>query len=401
MKLWVYLVRRLLLMIPVLIGVVTITFIIAQGVPVSERLLACTRPPKNGFPPEGSPAYNSLLASCGLNQPVPVQYGNYLYHTFTFQWGYTSPNSYLMSDGGPQIHSCGTTCSVATLMQAWLPYTIELALLSLLFVLLFALPLGNYSAVYRNRAVDQGSRVFSFSGFSLPGFILASLLIVGVYFALVPSFTSSNCLGTPYYAIIRNWPSPACFSMFPNQLPPFMNSMGATSPTGFPTVDALIYAIGHPGGVPGQPYFFWSLAADSLLRLILPALTIAYGAAAVILRYVRNSMLEVMNLDFVRTARAKGLPERTVVRHHAGRNSLNVTVTVLGLSFAGFMAGFPVIELVFSLYGVGRLFAYAVFPPVDYQTIFATTVLFTIIIVIANVTVDVIYSYLDPRVRLG
>jgi ABC-type dipeptide/oligopeptide/nickel transport system permease component len=402
MKMWVFLVRRLLLMVPVLIGVVTITFILLNAVPIHERLLACTTPGRGGFPHPGTPAYNSLLAYCGLNLPWYTAYGHYLLNTFTFNWGHTSPNSYMMSVGTPFAKACGATCPETTIIGAWLPYTIELALLSLLFILLFALPVGTYAAVYRNRAADQGARIFSFSGYALPSFLLGSLLIVAVYFALVPGFSTTNCLGTPLYAVYGSWPPASCFLQhFSSGNPPFMNALGATSPTGFPTIDALIYAIQHPGGVPGDPSFYWGLAADSLLRMVLPALVIAYGGAALILRFVRNSMLEVMNLDFVRTARAKGLSERRVVRHHAGRNSLNVTITILGLLFAAFLAGFAVTELVFNLYGVGRLFTYAIQQPYDYATIFASTVLFTMIVVVANVIVDVTYSYLDPRVRLG
>src|SRR5208283_3431434 len=156
--------------------------------------------------------------------------------------------------------------------------------------------------------------------------------------------------------------------------------------TGFPTVDALYHGQG------------W-LALDSIIRMTLPALVIAYGSIASLLRYVRNSMLEVMNLDFIRTARAKGVPESQVVRRHAGRNSLNVTITILGLTFAGFIGGFPIIELIFNLKGVGLMLAYSILPPYDFGLIFGTTLLFTVIVVIANIIVDVMYAYLDPRVR--
>jgi peptide/nickel transport system permease protein len=115
-------------------------------------------------------------------------------------------------------------------------------------------------------------------------------------------------------------------------------------------------------------------------------------------------MLEVMNLDFVRTARAKGVPEKTVINRHAGRNSLNVTITVLGLTFAFFIGGFPVIEEIFHLNGVGLILAFAVNAssyPIDVALVFGSTLLFTYLVVIANIIVDVLYAYLDPRVRLG
>jgi ABC-type dipeptide/oligopeptide/nickel transport system permease component len=198
--------------------------------------------------------------------------------------------------------------------------------------------------------------------------------------------TFCNAQATAYQQWYGSWPTAACFpgGVYPSWLTTHLS----TSPTGFPTLDAAIHGD-------------WFLAFDTLRRMILPAIVIAYGSVAGILRFVRNSMLEVMNLDFVRTARAKGVPESTVVNRHAGRNSLNVTVTVLGLTFAGFIGGFPIIEYVFGLRGIGLLLAYSIQSPYDYGLIFGTTLLFTIIVVIANIVVDILYAYLDPRVRLG
>jgi len=112
-------------------------------------------------------------------------------------------------------------------------------------------------------------------------------------------------------------------------------------------------------------------------------------------------MLEVMNLDYIRTARAKGVPEKVVTARHAGRNSLNVTITVLGLTFAGFIGGFPVVEEIFHINGVGEMIALSIQQNLDYAMIFGSTILFTFLVVAANIIVDVLYAYLDPRVRLG
>lgn len=131
---------------------------------------------------------------------------------------------------------------------------------------------------------------------------------------------------------------------------------------------------------------------------------IAFGSIAAILRFVRNSMLEVMSLNFVRTARAKGVPESVVASRHAGRNSLNTTITVLGLTFAFFLGGFPIIEEVFQLDGIGRMLALSVVDSnggISFAVVFGSTILFTYIVVVANLIVDVLYVYLDPRVRLG
>jgi peptide/nickel transport system permease protein len=179
-----------------------------------------------------------------------------------------------------------------------------------------------------------------------------------------------------------------------------MNNMGATTPTGLPILDATIYAATHPGPT-GDSSYYWSIVGSGFLRLLLPAVVIAYGSIAAVLRFVRNSMLEVMNQDFVRTARAKGVSEKKVISRHAGRNSLNATITVLGLTFAGFMQGFAITELVFQLYGVGRLFTFALLPNIDPGVLTASTLMFTIMVVVANLIVDVTYGWLDPRVRLS
>jgi ABC-type dipeptide/oligopeptide/nickel transport system permease component len=392
MKMWVYIIRRCLLLIPVIIGVMTITFLLTSQLPIEDRLISAIGFSKNGYQPMipcseinagngtcPNPAYVNGVHVLGLDQPIWTQYFAYVYHSITLQWGYTAPHSPAAAIIGPDEFP------VATVLAWYLPYTLELAAISLALILLLAIPIGNYSAVYRNRPMDQGARVMSFSGFALPGFLLAWLLLLGVTF--LSGGVSPECGGTTthFFDFYNSWPAWTCVS---GGEPSWIGQHLQTSPTGFPTVDAILHGD-------------WYLAGDTVFRMLLPAFVIAYGSVAAILRFVRNSMLEVLNLDFVRTARAKGVAESSVVRKHAGRNSLNVTVTVLGLTFAGFIGGFPVIEFVFHLNGVGLLLAYSIQPPYDFGLIFGSTLLFTIIVVIANIIVDITYAFLDPRVRLG
>ncbi len=328
-----------------------------------------------------NPAYERGVHALGLNQPIYVQWLVYMKNSLTLNWGSTDHGSF-----ASRTLLGGSSLPVTTVLSYYLPYTLELATFSLILILALAIPLGNYSAVYRNRPLDQATRVMSFSGFALPGFLLALLLLLGA--TILAGEFGSICNGstTPYFEFYGSWPPSGCY---PGGIQPsWIGTYLQTSPTGFPTVDALIH---HN----------WSLAWQSVYRQILPAITIAYGSVAGILRFVRNSMLEVMNLDFIRTARAKGVAESVVVSKHAGRNSLNVTVTVLGLTFASFIGGFAIIETVFGLKGIGLLLAYSILPAIDYGLVFGTTLLFTIIVVIANIIVDVLYAYLDPRVRLG
>lgn len=411
MRMWIYVVRRLILLVPVIIGVMTITFALISALPVEDQLIAHfgapgahdpwiynpTLTPGQGPCPATAKtdcpnlAYQHLLGILGLNQPIPVQYGTYLYHSLTFQWG-TVDNKSTAAILNPTIMDQPVT----TALSWYLPYTLELAMIALAIILVIAIPLGNLAAVNRNRPVDQAARVLSFSGFAMPTFLLASFALMGAAILIGSSthyYTHSPWCPSgelSYQEFFGSWPTALCFSSSAIY-PSWLGTGVHTSPTGFPTVDAAVN---------GQ---YW-LALDTLIRMVLPALVIAFGTIAVLLRFVRNSMLEVMNLDFVRTARAEGVPEKTVVKRHAGRNSLNVTITVLGLTFAFFIGGFPVIEYVFQLNGVGLMLAYSVQQTVgtiDFGLIFGTTLLFTFIIVIANIIVDVLYAYLDPRVRLG
>jgi peptide/nickel transport system permease protein len=403
MQMWVYVVRRLVLLVPVLIGVMTITFVVLSALPIPLRLAEAYGAPPPNHPGEYSktipcvnntslqcpnPLYQRDVARLGLNEPLPYQWAVYAVRVFTFQWGSVGIGSTV----GDTFHATAGQ-PVVEVLGWFLPYTLELAALSLAIIIAISLPLGNLAAVNRNRPVDQAARVMSFSGFAFPAFLLSSFVLMGVvillgvgthYSAHTPWCPSGEVTFREFYG---SWPQCAQ----PPYNPSWLTQGFISHPTGFPTVDAAIH---------GQ---YW-LALDSLIRMVFPALIIAYGSIAVLLRFVRNSMLEVMNLDFVRTARAGGVPESVVVKRHAGRNSLNATVTVLGLTFAFFISGFPVIEEVFGLNGIGYLLALSVVNStgqIDFGIVFGSTLLFTYIVVGANLIVDVLYAYLDPRVRLG
>ncbi|MCJ7517420.1 MAG: ABC transporter permease, partial [Methanomassiliicoccales archaeon] len=143
----------------------------------------------------------------------------------------------------------------------------------------------------------------------------------------------------------------------------------------------------------------WTMFGDAFLHIILPAITLSFGTIAIITRIMRSSMLEVMNLDYVRTARSKGLPERLVIRKHARRNAMIPTTTVIGLSFGGLLSGAVLTESIFSWPGLGRWSASATLNN-DWNAILGFTLLAAFIYVVVNLAVDVLYAYLDPRVRL-
>jgi len=429
MRMTTYVARRALLIPPVLVGVVTITFVLFAALPVQYQLTAHfgspTKAQRCGYQPSCTcatlnpdsisgnnctcispptpttrtgncvnPVYQEYVDKLGLDKPIPQQWATFIYRSFTFDWGNVSNHSTVASVY-PQLKGLPVTTAVA-----WeLPYTMELAGLSLLIILGIAIPLGNLSAVNRNRPVDQISRVISFSGYALPAFLLGSFMVAGVVLLFLPHtgflVKTPWCTGGEPLDEEFTYSMPqasACYAGlgFGASYPSWVGNGVHSTPTGLFTLDALVHGDN------------W-LAVDSVVRILLPALLIAYGAIAGLLRFVRNSMLEVMNLDFIRTARAGGVPESIVTSRHAGRNSLNVTVTVLGLTFAAFLGGFPVIEDVFHLNGIGEMLAIAANPNpgLDFGVIFGTTILFTFIIVSANLIVDVLYAFLDPRVRLG
>ncbi len=408
MKMWAYIVRRLLLMVVIIIGVMTVTFALVSAVPIQDRLASYLGPPPKGTPGgyspyltpgEGvcpanatsncpNPFYQYAINRLGLGGPVYLQWGIWMYDSFTLKWGYVANHSeaaaaFPPADGKP----------VLTVLGWFLPYSLELGVVALL-VLFASIPLGMYAAQMRNRPADQGIRVLSFSGLAFPDFLLGTILLLAVLllFGAANHWQSYGCPGYgTLFDVYGSWPPPGCFpdAVATNSgYPAWLIGGYLSTPTGFPTIDAAIHGD-------------YVLALDTIFRMLLPAIIVVYDSIGFLLRFVRNSMLEVMNLDFVRTARANGLPEQVVLKRHAGRNSWNVTLTVLGLTIAGFWAGFPVIESIFGLHGVGYILAVSVAQPIDYGLTFGSTILFTIIIVLANLVVDIMYAYLDPRVRLG
>jgi peptide/nickel transport system permease protein len=402
-RLSVYILRRFLLLIPVIIGVSSVTFVLVSALPVSARLTAMygAPSPRNPWiydptepcqpPHEASqcynPTYSYYLNRSGLNLPVPVQWGRYMENIFTFHWGYVS-NASTVAGTYP-----GTGGEPVTTVLGWfLPYTLELVALAIVILLAIAFPIGRLAAARRNQPVDHAARALSFSGYAIPTYLLGSILITVVVLA-VGSATgffahSPWCpMGEDTWSeVVGSWPSALCYSG--DQAPSWLTFGYISHPTGFPTVDAFVN---------GAPW----LGLDSFVRIVLPAFVIAFAHLGLVLRYVRNTSLEVMNLDYVRTARAEGVRERSVVNRHVGRNSLTLTVTVLAVSFATFFGWLPVAESLFGLNGVGLMVALAAQAPIDFAVLTGATLILIFMVVIANVLADVLVAYLDPRVRLG
>ncbi len=334
MKLWQYIVRRLLMLIPVVIGVTLITFTIAYVIPADPaRAWAGQK-----APPE---VVEQIREKYHLNDPLYVQYYYYISGLVRGDWGYSH------SEHRP----------VLDCLMDYFPATFELTIWAMAIAIPVGIYLGVVSAVKRNKIPDHLSRIFALSGVSMPIFWLGLLLIL-IFYTYLGWFPASGRGITPSHTY-----------------------------TGLYILDSIL------------SLDFQSLASD-IWHIILPAVTLSYATLAVMTRMTRSSMLEVLRLDYIKTARAKGLPDKIVIYRHALRNALIPTLTVAGLAFAGLLGGAVLTETIFSWPGMGR-YAYHAISTLDFPAIMGVTFLMAVIFVIANLIVDIMYAYLDPRIKLG
>jgi len=353
-----FIIRRLLVTIPVLLGIAFIVFALARLVPGDPcRAVLGER--------ATDAVCNDFIHRYGLDEPIPVQFGLYL-------------GQLASGDLGESIkHSRPVT----TLLVERLPTTIELTFWAMLFAIVVGIPLGLISAYRRNSAADVGTMVFANLGVSMPVFVLG--LILAYVFAIVLKNTP---LALP--------PSGRLSSGV--DVTPLVEVWGLQSLSGVPRslLDFLSGIYTFSALVTGQ----WGAWIDAFRHLILPAIALGTIPLAIIARITRSSLLEVLGLDYVRTARAKGLRERGVVLRHATRNALLPVVTVIGLQLGALLSGAVLTETVFNLAGVGRTMFEAITGR-DYVVIQGFTLLIAVTYVVVNLIVDVSYGLLDPRVR--
>ena len=328
--------RRVLAMIPSLLGVVVCIFLLTRVLPGDPaRTLAGE---------QADPAtVAKIRTQMGLDQPLLAQFVTYLRDLA----------------GGDLGFAWHTGQPVLTDFASRLPATVELAVTAVLISLVVGVPLGVISATRRDRPIDHASRVFSLVGSSMPIFWLA-LMVIFVFF---------NKLG---------W-EPAPLGRIGQDVHP------PTSITGFYVVDSLLT---------GDMVALTS----SLSHLIWPALCLATGSTAIIARMTRSEMLEVINQDYVRTARSKGLPPAKVVLKHALKNAAPVVVTVVGLQFGMLLGGAVITETVFSWPGVGSYVVQSVLAT-DYAPVQAFTLLAAVVYLTVNLCVDLVNGRLDPRIE--
>jgi peptide/nickel transport system permease protein len=335
MSLLTYLARRAGLTIFVLFGVSLITFVITHIVPAD---------PVAAYLGEHAPPalVEKVRHEIGLDRPLPVQYVIYI-------------TGLLHGNLGVSIMD---TRPVNQDLAQYLPATVELTAAAMLVALLVGVPAGIISALYKDGWPDQVTRVLALGGVSLPIFYTA-LLLLGLL-----------------YSRLGILPGPGQLGIY-TQPPPHI--------TGMVAVDALLSAN-------------WAALGDALRHLVLPALVLGYYSSGIITRITRGSLLEVLRQDYVRTARAKGIPESGVVLRHALRNALLPTVTVIGLTFGSLLQGAVLTETIFSWPGIGRYATNSV-TSVDVPAVLGVTLVAAIIYSGVNLIVDVLYAYLDPQIR--
>jgi peptide/nickel transport system permease protein len=280
----------------------------------------------------------------GLNESLPVQY---------LAWG----RGVLTGDmGWSGVSAQPVTEALVNRIGA----TMELAIFSAIVAIVLGIGLGTFGGARRNRWPDHLTRVFSISGASMPIFWFAILLLI-LFWVNLGWFSTGRS-------------EPTIFSTI-------------SHPTGVYTLDALL-----AGNI--------RALLDALHHLILPAATLGFGATAIIARMMRSSLVEELSEDYVDAARAKGLPEKLVMRRHARRNALIPTVTVIGLGFGFLLQGTVVVEIIFRWPGLGRWMADAVLRG-DQATIMAYVLFTSVLFLTVNLIVDIMYAYLDRRIVLG
>lgn len=311
-----FIIRRVLLMIPVLLGVTMVTFIIVRSIP-GDPVQVMLGADRRTTPEQ----IEAIRKSYGLDQPLPVQYVRWLGHV-------------VQGDLGQSLRS---RRPLTEELRLRLPVTIQLAVMAAILAAIPALVVGVIAALKRNSGVDYLATIGTLVGVSVPNFLLATLLVLVFSFKL-------------------KWLPPVGFQ-------PFLKD-------------------------PGQ----------NLKTMIMPAISLGLPLAAILMRNTRSSVLEVLGQEHVRTARAKGLPQRRVLFRHILPNAGIPILTIAGIQVANLLGGTVIVEQIFGLPGVGR-YVYEAIANRDYPVVQSVTLVLAFMFVLVSLVVDVLYAVIDPRLR--
>ncbi|MDY7032712.1 MAG: ABC transporter permease [Thermodesulfobacteriota bacterium] len=321
-----YLLKRIVSMIPLLLGITIISFLVIHLAPGAPTGLQTDMNPK-----VTAEARARLEAIYGLDKPLHTQYLLWLKRLIVLDLG----NSF-STDGRPVIDK----------IIERIPITILINALSMILIILTAIPIGVISASYQNSFFDKFTTVFVFVGFAVPTFWLALLLMI-------------------LFGVNLGWlPISGIKSLNYEYLPPL------------------------------------GMIMDRITHLLLPVFISAFGGLAGLSRYTRSNMLEVIRQDYITTARAKGLKERAVVFKHALRNALLPVITILGLSIPGLIGGSVIFETIFAIPGMGQLFYMSVMAR-DYPVVMGILVIGAVLTLLGNLIADLSYALVDPRIKVA
>jgi peptide/nickel transport system permease protein len=322
-------------LIPSLIGVTVMVFVISHVVPADPVGIALG-------PEATQEQINAMREAWGLNNPLYVQYGIFLKNLVQGNLGY----------------SLVSKRAVTEELGYYFPATFELTTASMVLSIILGIFIGIVSAVYRNRLFDHLTRTYCLFGISMPVFWLGLLLLLLFYVKL-------------------GW------------LPGggrIADGIQVERLSGFLLLDSLL--TGN-----------WKALGSALLHLVLPAFCLSSSFLATISRIARSSVLQVIREDYVRTARAKGVPEFLVMSKHVLRNSLLPVITISGILYGQLLGGTVLTETIFSWPGMGRYVVRSILH-LDFQPILGFTVLVAILYALANLLVDLLYSAVNPQIRL-
>ena len=317
----VYVIRRLLLMVPTLLVVTIIVFSMIRFIPGTAIDLIVDEMAGEGFGTKAETTVPKLRRMMGLDQPVHVQYVKWLTNAFRGDLG----------------ESLWSKEPIARELVTRLPISLELGIVALITALLLAMPIGVYSAIRQDTLGDYGGRTVAILAISLPNFWIATMVII-------------------YPSIWWSWSPPLKYIAF------------GKDPLG------------------------------NIMQFLIPGLVMGLFYSGTVMRMVRTTMLDVLRQDYIRTAWAKGLRERAVISRHAIRNGLIPVVTLVGVLAPALIAGNVVIEEIFSLPGIG-LYLIDAINKRDYPVIVGINLFFAVFVMFLNLTVDLTYAWLDPRIR--
>jgi peptide/nickel transport system permease protein len=338
-----YIIRRLLILPIILFGVTILIFGMMSFVEPGQRASLYVQ-----SIPKGAGELDEIIEKYGLNDPIYVQYFRWLSGVLRGDLGFSKIGK----------------APVLDTIKRYIPASFELAIWAALPLIWVGIQLGVISALNHNKAIDQIMRVFAIIGWSFPTFVFG-LLVLMIFYAKLQWFPAGR---------LSEWANQAVLSD------------AFTRYTGMNTLDALLNL---------RLDIFW----DAMRHLVLPVITLSYVSWALILRVTRSSMLEVLRADYVTTARSKGLKEGAVIDKHAKPNALIPVATVSGIVMIMLMSGVVITETVFNYRGLGWWVA-ASAANFDVISVLGFSLFYGILVVCGNLVVDVMYAYLDPRVRL-